>query len=103
MSRRERAIALKELALLVVKARGHVMPFAGGPPRLVYRQGKGRRCLTVAHRILAKRGCYDLDVTTRTGLLKIEWTDDGRVDVVSYRPGDWERRLANLANEVNGQ
>ena len=98
--RPERLIELRDLALTVVKARGRVMPFAGGPPRLVYREGKGRRCITIAYRMLTKRGCYDLDVTTRTGLLKIEWSDEGRLDVVSYKPGVWESRLGDLSYNV---
>jgi hypothetical protein len=98
--RPERLIELRDQALTVVKARGRVMPFAGGPPRLVYREGKGRRCITIAYRMLAKRGCYDLDVTTRTGLMKIEWSNEGRVDVVSYKPGAWENRLGDLSYNV---
>jgi hypothetical protein len=98
--RPERLIELRDQALTVVKARGRMMPFAGGPPRLVYREGKGRRCFTIAYRMLAKRGCYDLDVTTRTGLMKIEWSDEGRVDVVSYKRGVWESRLGDLSYNV---
>jgi hypothetical protein len=100
MPRPEHVIELRDLALTVVKARGRVMPYAGGPPRLVYREGKGRRCMTIAYRMLAKRGCYDLDVTTRTGLMKVEWSDDGRVDVVSYKRGVWESRLGDLSYKV---
>jgi hypothetical protein len=101
--RPERMIELRDLALTVVKARGRVMPFAGGQPRLVYREGKGRRCITIAYRMLAKRGCYDLDVTTRTGLMKVEWSDEGRVDVVSYKRGVWESRLGDLSYNVTAR
>jgi hypothetical protein len=36
---------------------------------------------------------YALDVWSGKKVLNIEWADDGRVDLVSYKPGDWERAL----------
>jgi hypothetical protein len=101
MFKRERAIELRDLALVVVKRRGQVMPFGKGSAKRFYRDGSGRRSITIAYRI-PERGCHDLDITTRTGLLKIEWSDDGRVNVVSYKPGAWEQRLAELSRVVAG-
>jgi hypothetical protein len=36
---------------------------------------------------------YALDVWCGKKVLNIEWADDGRVELVSYKPGDWERGL----------
>jgi hypothetical protein len=36
---------------------------------------------------------YALDVWFGKKVLNIEWADDGRIELVSYKPGDWERTL----------
>ena len=36
---------------------------------------------------------YGLDIWCPAKVLNIEWDDKGRIDVRSYRPGDWEHRL----------
>jgi hypothetical protein len=41
---------------------------------------------------------YGLDIWRDGKVLNVEWTDDdGRVDIVSYKPGDWELELERLA------
>lgn len=36
---------------------------------------------------------YGLDVWSPHKVLNVEWDDDGRVVVVSYKPGAWESKL----------
>ena len=36
---------------------------------------------------------YGLDIWAPRKVLNIEWDDHGRVEVVSYRAGDWEAKL----------
>jgi hypothetical protein len=43
---------------------------------------------------------YGLDIwAAGKKVLNIEWSSDGRVDVIRYKPGDWEQRLLKLADE----
>jgi hypothetical protein len=45
---------------------------------------------------------YGMDVwSNRKKVLNLEWADDGEVDVISYKPGEWESAL-NQAAEENG-
>ena len=37
---------------------------------------------------------YGLDIWhDRKKVLNVEWSDDGALEVISYRPGEWERAL----------
>jgi hypothetical protein len=38
----------------------------------------------------------DIWCTNKGKVLGIEWADDGRVGLVSYKPGDWERDLLTV-------
>ena len=42
---------------------------------------------------------YGLDIFAARKVLNIEWSNDGRVDVICYKPGAWEQRLLKLANK----
>jgi hypothetical protein len=98
-SRHQRAVELRDIALTIVQQRGKEQPVRGRSPALVYREGKGRRSIRIAYRIEPKRGMRQtLDITLRAGLLSIEWSDDGRVEVLSYKPGPWERQIADMAS-----
>jgi hypothetical protein len=38
---------------------------------------------------------YGLDVwVSKKKVMNIEWADDGRVELISFKPGDWQQRLA---------
>ena len=101
MSLVERATALRDLALGLVKMQGSW--HEAGPARLlIAEQGD----LMIAHRTPfqklrpasaeVKYGAkpFAVDVWHKEkSVLFVEWDDDGATDVVTYRPGDWEHEL----------
>jgi hypothetical protein len=116
MTRNERAIQLRDLALPIVQARGKMVPTKIGSSVLAYNDKKFEmiyrtpfpklphgpeflKYLAALQRRTIANLPYGLDIW-RTGIgkvLNIEWSDDGSVDVVSYRTGEWEFELKNLA------
>jgi len=119
MAKRDRAIELRNLALAVVRLHGTWEPVLGGPNSLKFR-GSGGFIIgfrtpfqklpldalpELAHYLAAQARKppprtlpYGLDIWAPKKVLNIEWTeDDGRIDVVSYRPGRWECGLEKLA------
>jgi len=115
-TKRDRAIELRDLALTLVKARGGWQE-GGGPKSFEYRVAS----LTVAHRSpfqklpalggdvvraarahgrMAKNNLpHGLDIWWRPDgkVLNVEWSDNGEVIVVGYKPGLWEQELERLA------
>ena len=101
MSLVERAIALSDLALGLVKKHGSW--HQAGPARLlIAEQGD----LMIAHRTPFQKRLpvsaeveygakpFAIDVWHKEkSVLFVEWDHDGATDVVSYRPGDWEHEL----------
>ncbi|MFY9836772.1 MAG: hypothetical protein WAK55_09930, partial [Xanthobacteraceae bacterium] len=109
-------IQLRNLALRLVKARGIWERSHGGPHLLMFREGANG--LVIGYRTpfqrvpppsalakyVAALNCkasfgnlpYGLDVWRKYKVLNIEWSDDGCVDLVSYRSGQWERELKRL-------
>ena len=104
MTKRDRAIELRDLALAVVKARGTMVPPSGKRASVLTFSKDG---LTVFYRTPfqqlpegnTKNLPYGLDIWRGRKVMNIEWADDGRVDVVSYRQGPWERELEALAQK----
>lgn len=117
MTKKERAIHLRNLALKLIKARGTWVPMSGGPRLLTFDDVLSG--LSICYRtpfqrvpqppeyvkyFAALNGYarsrnlpYGLDVWWNKTVLNVEWSDDGRLDVVSYRAGQWERDLERLA------
>jgi len=132
MTREERAIELRDLALPIVARHGawETVTFAsipGARMRLrVYRDSE----FTIAYRTPFQRipkcpmppatdlSAYDaaalaqhaprelpygMDIWSGGKVLNIGWADDGRVAVHGYTPGGWERRLRNVVyGQSNG-
>ncbi len=117
MTKKERAIQLRNLALELITARGTWVPMSGGSHLLAFDDalsGLSISCRTPFHHVpqppeyvkyvaapdgytRSRNLPYGLDVWWNNKVLNIEWSDDGRVDVVSYRAGQWERDLERLA------
>jgi hypothetical protein len=117
MSKRERAIQLRDLAVSMIRERGKLEPAIGDVKlmmfqdrdlRIVYRtpfQQLPRKAVAPQHAkyLAAMRGKpspdslpYGLDIFCPAKVLNIEWDDKGRIDVLSYKPGDWEQRLTGI-------
>ena len=46
---------------------------------------------------------YGLNVWAASGkVLNIEWSDDGAIEVISFKRGGWEQELERLAIAKNG-
>jgi hypothetical protein len=43
---------------------------------------------------------YGLDIWWNNKVLNVEWSDDGRTDVVSYKPGRWESELERICKDT---
>jgi hypothetical protein len=97
----ERAVALRDLALLLVKKQGSW--HQAGPARLLMAEEGD---LMIAYRspfqkvppVSASVECgakpFAIDVWhNEKSVLFVEWDEEGATDVVSYRPGDWEHEL----------
>jgi hypothetical protein len=117
MTKRNRAIKLRDLALLLVKARGEWREVGGSRKRFEFRTDD----LTIAYRspfqkfpppsadVVRTAAAFDmqipetqphgLDIWQRTAgkVLNVEWSDKGEFVMVSYRPGSWEQKLEHLA------
>ncbi len=117
VTKRDRAIALCDLALPLVKARG-VWEEVGGGPKFLTLKADG---LTISYRspfqklapfsgdTLRKALAYGLAPKANlphglnvwhasTGkVLNVEWSDQGEVAVVSYKVGPWEKVIEALA------
>jgi hypothetical protein len=114
MTKRDRAIELRDIALRVVRQRGTWEPVGPSMRMLSFRDGDlGISLRTPFQRLseppasvryVAALSGQDasnlpcgLDVWCPKKVLNIEWADDGRVLVVSLKRGDWEQRLSALA------
>lgn len=45
---------------------------------------------------------YGLDIFVGRKVLNIEWDNKGRIDLVSFKRGEWETRLEGLASAAAG-
>jgi hypothetical protein len=119
MSKQERAIELRDLALTVVRTRASSQ-IVGNKLRLLTChcddlrialqtpfQQQPSQAPPMAKYLAAQRGKpspvnfpYVIDVWDGGKVLSVQWADDGAVLVVSYKPGTWERDLERHANEA---
>jgi len=116
MSRREHALALRDLALTVAKARGSWQTVGNKVRFLTCRLDDVRIALQtplqqqpsditpLAKYLAGHRGKptpvylpYVIDVWDGGKVLTVQWADDGAVVIISYKPGAWERDLERHA------
>ncbi len=115
MTKRTRAIELRDLALAVVKARGawqkigneNSLMFDNGNLCIAYRspfqkipQSSGevaRKAMEYGVMIPGNLP-HGLDIWLPSGkVLNIEWSDAGEIHLASYKAGPWEQELEELA------
>jgi hypothetical protein len=96
MTRKQRAIQLRDLTLLAIKTGGAQacadinMAMRERPNDLyIYYRTVPYLPAWVPSRNLP----YGLDIWSGNKVLNFEWSDDGRINVISYRPGEWESDL----------
>ena len=118
MSKREHAIALRDLALTVVRARGSWQTVGNKLRLLTCRLDDVRialqtplqqqpsdiappaKYLAAHHRKPTPVYLpYVMDVWDGGKVLSLQWADDGSVEIISYKPGTWERDLERHAAE----
>jgi len=116
MNKREHAIALRDLALTVVRARGSSQTVGNKLRLLTCRLDDVRIALQMPLQqqpsdispmpkyLAAHRGKptpvylpYVMDVWDGGKVLSLQWADDGSVEIISYKPGPWERDLERHA------
>jgi hypothetical protein len=89
----KQALALRDLAVIVAKAKGVIVPpdlFSYRDTRICIEYSSGKpQALDVF-----RRGDLDLKV------LSVIWNDDGDAVVVLHRTGSWEDSLRRLAKTV---
>jgi hypothetical protein len=125
MTRKERAIQLRDAALEIVQQRGTLEPISGLKARvrlyrgdeliIIYRtpfqqlrrygpsareiKQYGEYQAALLHQRTPDPLPYGLDIWCGRKVLIIEWAEDGTVELVAYKPGDWEGRMLALAAE----
>jgi hypothetical protein len=119
VTKKERAIQLRDLAVAVVRARG-MWQEVSGRRVLEFRHGDWCMILRTPFQKLhdapresekywaalegrPPRGLnlpYGVDVWCGPKVLNVEWDDNGLVDVIGYKPGSWERELEKLARDA---
>ena len=118
MSKREHAIALRDLALTVARAHGSWQTVGNKLRLLTCRLDDVRIALQTPLQqqppdipprtkyLATHRGKptplylpYVMDVWDGGKVLSLQWADDGSVEIISYKPGTWERDLERHAAE----
>jgi hypothetical protein len=116
MSKREHALALRDLALTVARARGSWQTVGNKVRFLTCRLDDVRIALQTplqqqpsdipppAKYLAGHRGKptpvylpYVIAVWDGGKVLTVQWADDGAVEIISYKPGAWERDLKRHA------
>lgn len=107
------AIEVRNAALWILKRFGEFQEIQGSYPHLRWSEGN----LIISHRTPFQRmiragGSYEaalagqsplnlrygLDIWDRAvgKVLNVEWDDDGKVELVSFRRGDWEAQILSI-------
>lgn len=105
LTKKERAIKLRDKALKLVRSKGTRSPILTGKTvlfqTLAYHNGDlhihYRSPFKLSDAAVAEGLPYGLDVYWPNKVLAIEWDDAGSVRIVGFRPGEWESKLAALA------
>jgi len=108
LTKRDRAIKLRDKALKLVRSKGKLSPMLTGKTVLVktltYHSGDLQIEFRLPHEPIprgSENPAYGLDVYWSKKVLCVEWDDAGSVRVIGFRPGEWEARLAALAATVS--
>src|SRR5215211_8779327 len=112
MSKLVEALKLRDAALGILRARGELQR-AGGLRILIAREGSLMMGLRTPFQRLPEMDDYTkymaallggktnlpygLDVWAPKKVLNIEWSDDGAVNLVSFKRGEWEALLTALS------
>jgi hypothetical protein len=99
--RKDQAIAARDRALAVLSAHGTMEKIAripGGAFKNEFFQMFLRTPFQSVHGT-EKNLPYGLDIWLLQGgkVLNIEWSDAGAIEVISYKPGEWENELRRIA------
>jgi hypothetical protein len=121
-----RALALRDAALTIVKRKGtwtagnikvliayvgdieilYRTPFQRLPAagishrRLAALSDRNKYYMAMFHQKFHKSNMpYGIDVWAPKKVLNIEWDDEGNIELVSFRAGDWEEKLTKAASE----
>jgi hypothetical protein len=103
LTKKDRAIKLRDKALKVVRSKGQLSPLLTGKTvvfkTLTYHSGYLQIHYRAPFEPIHDRAImpYGLDVYWPKKVLNIEWDDAGEVRVVGFRRGEWEGKLAALA------
>jgi hypothetical protein len=116
ITKRQRAIQLRDLALQVIQTSGSwsssgevkALKYRGDDLSILYRTPFQRLPETPDHikymgaflGVDTQNLPYGLDIWSLRKVLNIEWDDKGRVILVSYKRGEWEKKLEALALEL---
>ena len=111
-----RAVKLRDAAIAIVRRCGtwetdrfgviKIMGARTGAIRIIYRtpfqpitsDQSRQKYLGALYRIpLRKNLSYGLDIWAPKKVLNIEWSEQGKVELVSFRPGEWEAQLIAAA------
>jgi hypothetical protein len=121
MPRRERAVQIRDLALLIMRDRAAAdfwQTISGQQFRMLEADDLRITLRTPFQRMPAAPPAaplltglarcdhvsfpHGLDIWHKRKVFNVEWSDDGRLDVVSYRPGEWESMLAGIERGERG-
>jgi hypothetical protein len=63
---------------------------------------EGSQARTYIHALLKQRAAPDLPYTMEVWylhkkILNVQWDDNDKIQLISFRPGEWEGKLATLA------
>jgi hypothetical protein len=74
----------------------HRAPFSSGPP--------ARPSASYEQELVRQRAApdlpYTLDIWSGTKVLSLQWDDAGKVNLISFKPGNWEMQLVETAFEA---
>jgi hypothetical protein len=108
LTKKERAIELRDKALKVVLSKGTLSPMLTGKtvPFKTLRYHSGdlhihyRSPFKPSDAAVVEGLPYGLDVYWPNKVPCMEWDDAGSVRIVGFRPGEWEGKLAALTTAV---
>jgi len=117
----DRARALRDVALAIVKRDGQPQEFSGGVARMLVASRDGLKISyrtpfqkwssdssqpapSYGHAQARQRHpgslAYGLDIWAPREVLNVEWNDTGEFQLVSYAPGAWEETLLGEAQQA---
>jgi hypothetical protein len=103
VTKKQRAVQLRDLVLMAIEAIGYRTNGDGSTigerPNHLYISYRAVP-YPGAHPTLSRNLSHGLDIWWNNKVLNIEWSDDGRINVVSYKPGQWESVLERACQDM---